>query len=91
MYITNSLFCLLLDVLHSMEFHILLMFLILTNLLKLFITVAPTSVTLKGRGRETSLEVPEGEDVTLECLVEASKPVATVVWYKNDRRIAFGK
>ncbi|XP_018024106.1 nephrin isoform X2 [Hyalella azteca] len=54
----------------------------------LTVLMAPTSVTLKGRGREDMLEVTEGEEVTLECLVEAAKPVASVIWYRNDRRIA---
>ena len=53
--------------------------------------MAPTRVSLKSRGQEETLEVTEGEQVTLECLVEAAKPVATVVWYKNDRRIMLGK
>ena len=54
-------------------------------------SVAPTSVTLKGRGQTETLEVTEGEEITLDCLVEAAKPVASVIWYKNDRRIALGK
>ena len=55
------------------------------------LSVAPTRVSLKGRGQEETLEVTEGEQVTLECIVEAAKPVASVVWYKNDRRIALGE
>ena len=52
--------------------------------------MAPSSVTLKSREQTETLEVTEGEEVTLDCLVEAAKPVASVIWYKNDRRIALG-
>lgn len=54
-------------------------------------TVAPAAVELLGRGREGLLEVSEGEEVTLECRVEDAKPVAEVVWFKNDQEIHLGE
>lgn len=53
--------------------------------------MAPASVELLGRGREGVLEVTEGEEVTLECRVEDAKPVAEVMWFKNDQEIHLGE
>ena len=53
--------------------------------------MAPSNVELLGRGREGLLEVSEGEEVTLECRVEDAKPVADVVWFKNDQEIHLGE
>ncbi|XP_076060270.1 nephrin-like isoform X4 [Oratosquilla oratoria] len=48
------------------------------------VLMAPTNIQILGRGRESEIEVTEGEEVTLECLVENAKPVAQVTWYKNN-------
>ena len=53
--------------------------------------VAPTLIKLKGQGRENTLEVKEGSEVTLECSVHNSKPVASITWLKNDQEISLGK
>ncbi|XP_050709640.1 nephrin-like [Eriocheir sinensis] len=53
----------------------------------LTVLMAPSAVELLGRGREGLLEVSEGEEVTLECRVEDAKPVAEVMWFKNDQEI----
>ena len=53
--------------------------------------MAPTRVTLLGRRDEEVVEVNEGGVITLECLVQESKPVASVKWYKDNVEINLGE
>ena len=54
-------------------------------------SVAPTRVSMLGRQGNDVIEVNEGGEVTLECMVENSKPPAIVKWYKHDKEINLGK
>jgi hypothetical protein len=44
----------------------------------------PNAVEITNHPHNSKLEVKEGEDVSLECLVKNAKPAAKIIWYRNN-------
>uniref|UniRef100_A0A182Y6U2 Uncharacterized protein n=1 Tax=Anopheles stephensi TaxID=30069 RepID=A0A182Y6U2_ANOST len=43
----------------------------------------PSSIEIQGYNRNAKVEVREGQDLTLTCVVSNAKPVAQIVWYRG--------
>ncbi|RVE44076.1 hypothetical protein evm_011269 [Chilo suppressalis] len=44
----------------------------------------PNAVEITNHPHNSKLEVKEGEDVSLECLVKNAKPAAKIIWYRGN-------
>ncbi|XP_063835240.1 nephrin [Ostrinia nubilalis] len=44
----------------------------------------PNAVEITNHPHNSKLEVKEGEDVALECLVKNAKPAAKIIWYRGN-------
>ncbi|XP_049547644.1 synaptogenesis protein syg-1-like [Anopheles darlingi] len=50
---------------------------------RLTVIVPPTSIEIQGYGQHhAKVDVREGQDLTLTCIVPAAKPAAQIVWYR---------
>ncbi|XP_065093879.1 nephrin isoform X2 [Ochlerotatus camptorhynchus] len=50
---------------------------------KLIVISPPSSIEIQGYNHNSKVEVREGQDLTLTCVVANSKPVAQIVWYRG--------
>ncbi|XP_055619098.1 nephrin isoform X2 [Toxorhynchites rutilus septentrionalis] len=51
---------------------------------KLIVISPPSSIEIQGYTHNSKVEVREGQDLTLTCVVANSKPVAQIVWYRGN-------
>ncbi|PZC82914.1 hypothetical protein B5X24_HaOG209357 [Helicoverpa armigera] len=49
-----------------------------------FFSAPPKAVEITNHPSNSKLEVKEGEDVSLECLVKNAKPAARIVWFRGN-------
>lgn len=49
-----------------------------------FVPAPPNAVEITNHPPSSKLEVKEGEEVSLECLVKNAKPAARIVWYRGN-------
>uniref|UniRef100_A0AAG5DPW8 Nephrin n=1 Tax=Anopheles atroparvus TaxID=41427 RepID=A0AAG5DPW8_ANOAO len=50
---------------------------------RLTVISPPSSIEIQGYSRNAKVEVREGQDLTLTCVVSNAKPVAQIVWYRG--------
>nr|XP_040233680.2 nephrin isoform X1 [Anopheles coluzzii]XP_049464367.1 nephrin isoform X1 [Anopheles coluzzii]XP_049464368.1 nephrin isoform X1 [Anopheles coluzzii] len=50
---------------------------------RLTVISPPSSIEIQGHSRNAKVEVREGQDLTLTCVVSNAKPVAQIVWYRG--------
>ncbi|XP_055601231.1 nephrin isoform X2 [Uranotaenia lowii] len=51
---------------------------------RLTVISPPSSIEIQGYTHNAKVEVREGQDLTLTCVVANSKPVAQIVWYRGN-------
>ncbi|XP_052872105.1 nephrin-like [Anopheles cruzii] len=49
---------------------------------KLTVIVPPASIDIQGHGQHAKVDVREGQDLVLTCVVPSAKPAAQIVWYR---------
>ncbi|XP_035786557.1 nephrin-like isoform X4 [Anopheles albimanus] len=50
---------------------------------RLTVISPPSSIEIQGYSRNAKVEVREGQDLSLTCVVANAKPVAQIVWYRG--------
>ncbi|KFB47304.1 AGAP010742-PA-like protein [Anopheles sinensis] len=50
---------------------------------RLTVISPPSSIEIQGYSRNAKVEVREGQDLSLTCVVSNAKPVAQIVWYRG--------